>query len=232
MPNMNEQATNVITASVLPRVNLLPTEIAEAAKFRRFQFAMGGAVVGAVVVVGALYMHGQSSVKSAQSDLDAARQQQATVQGQLNSLKSVSDVYNQVAAKQAMLQTAMGQEVRWSNYLADLSLRIPDRVWLTNVTATESNTGLAASGAAPAAAGGGGLGTPGIGTMTFSVTAFSHDDVASWLDMLAKEKGFADPYFSNSTKAKIGNKKVVNSTTSTVLTDEAKSGRYTKPAGS
>jgi Tfp pilus assembly protein PilN len=231
MPNVNETAReSVATTTTLPRVNLLPAEIAEAARFRRFQLAMGGAVVAAVVVVGGLYVHGQSAVHDAQSDLDSARAQQTSLQGTLNSLRSVQDVYGQVAAKQAMLTQAMGQEVRWSGYLADLSLRVPDKVWLTNITASETATGLsaAATTAAPAAPGT----ETGIGTITFAGVAFSHDDVATWLDVLAKERGYANAYFSNSTESKIGARTVVNYTSSVVLTEDAKSGRYTKPAGS
>jgi len=230
MPNVNETAReSVATTTTLPRVNLLPAEIAEAARFRRFQFAMGGAVVAAFVAVGALYMHGQSAVHDAQSDLDNARAQQTTLQNTLTSLRGVQDVYSQVAAKQAMLTQAMGQEVRWSRYLADLSLRVPDKVWLTNITASETATGL--NGAAPAAATVPGT-EAGIGTITFAGVAFSHDDVATWLDVLAKEHGYANAYFSNSTEQKIGPRTVVNYTSSVVLTEDAKSGRFTTPAGS
>src|SRR4051812_12924457 len=173
MPNTNEQATDVVVAPSLPSVNLLPAEIAQAARFRRFQLAMGGAVVAAVAIVGALYVHGQSAVKSAQTDLDNARAQQTAAEAKLASLQSISGVYSQVAAKQAMLVQAMGQEVDWSNYLADLSLRVPDRVWLTNIQATESTTGLAGvtSTSTPNP-----LSTTGIGTIIFTGTAFTHDD--------------------------------------------------------
>jgi Tfp pilus assembly protein PilN len=141
----------------------------------------------------------------------------------------VQDVYTQVASRQAMLTQAMGQEVRWSRYLADLSLRVPDKVWLTSVTATETATGL--TGTAPATPAVPGT-TAGIGTMTLAGVAFTHNDVATWLDVLAKERGFADPYFSNATEAEMGPRTVVNYSSSVVLTDEAKSGRYTTPAGS
>ena len=47
-----------------------------------------------------------------------------------------------------------------------------------------------------------------------------------------KERGFADPYFSNSTEAQIGPRTVVDYTSSVVVTDEAKSNRYTAPTGS
>jgi len=212
----------------MPSVNLLPAEIAEAARFRRLQFAMGAAVLGAVVVVGALYTHNHSKVGSAQAQLDSAKAQYVAAQGELAKLSSVQDVYNQVAQKQAMVQQAMGQEIDWSNYLSDLSLRIPDNVWLSSVQATETNTGLGSAVAAPT----GSLTPTGIGQITFSGIAFSHDDVATWLDMLAKEKGFANAYFSNSTKGTIGSKNIVNYSSSVVVTDDAKSGRFTKPAGS
>jgi Tfp pilus assembly protein PilN len=228
-PDLNQGTTGVVAPTTLPSVNLMPAEIAEAARFRRMQFAMGAAVIGAVVVVGALYVHNHSSVSAAQSQLDSAKAQYATAQTELAGLSNVQNVYNQVAAKQAMVQQAMGQEVDWSTYLSDLSLRIPDNVWLSNLSATESDTGLGGVAAAPVT---GGLTPTGIGQITFSGVAFSHDDVATWLDVLAKEKGFTNAYFSNSTKGAVGPKPVVNFSSSVVLTDDAKSGRFTKPAGS
>jgi Tfp pilus assembly protein PilN len=228
MPNVDSQATQVVTgAPVMPRVNLMPPEIAEAAKFRRFQLAMGGAVVGAVAVVAALYMSAHGGVASAQKQLDDAKQQNIALQAQRNQLQSVQDIYTQVAAKQAMLSTAMSDEIRWSTYLNDLSLRIPDHVWLTNMTATENTTSVV-----PTATTAGATAPTAIGNITFTGVAFSHDDVATWLEMLAKEKGFSNPYFTNSTEATIGPRTVDDFTSSVDVNDAAKSGRYTKPAGS
>lgn len=227
----DSQATTTVV-STLPSVNLMPPEIAEAARFRRFQFAMGGAVAAAVVVVGALYVHDHSGVKTAQTELQTAQARQTTLQSQLNSLGSVQDVYTQVAAKQAMLAQAMGSEVRWSFYLNDLALKVPDNVWLTNVSATES-AGLASNATNGAVTpGAAALTNAGIGTITFSGVAFSHDDVATWLDVLARERGFTNAYFTNSTEAFIGTKKVADFQSSVNITDAAKSGRYSAPAGS
>jgi Tfp pilus assembly protein PilN len=227
MPNVDDgQVTKVATgAPEMPRVNLMPPEIAEAARFRRFQLAMGGAVVGAVAVVAALYMSAHGSVTNAQHELNDAQQQHTTLQAQRAQLQSVQDVYSQVAAKQTMLSTAMGDEIRWSAYLNDLSLRIPDHVWLTNITATET-------GAAPTTSTPGTTPSAAIGNVTFTGVAFSHDDVATWLESLAKEKGYANPYFTNSTEATIGPRTVNDFTSSVDLSVAAKSGRYTKPAGS
>jgi Tfp pilus assembly protein PilN len=213
----------------MPRVNLLPPEIREAATFRRFQLAMVAAGVGAVAIVGALTFAAHQSVSHAKTDLAAAQAQQTSLQSQLAGLQSVRDVYSQVAAKKAMLAQAMGSEIRWSYYLTDLSLKIPQNVWLTNVTATEQAT--ASPAATPAAAPAAGVVPAGIGSVAFTGVAFSHDDVATWLDALAKERGFTNAYFTNSTKAAIGPKSVVNFSSSVTLTQAALSGRYTAVEG-
>jgi len=218
-------SVDVQRTPVLPRVNLLPPEIREAARFRRFQLAMVGAGVAAVAIVGALTYSAHQGVTSAKNQLDSANAQHASLQSQLAGLQSVNDVYAQVAAKKAMLKQAMGPEIRWSYYLTDLSLKIPQNVWLTNVTASEAQAG--AAGAAPTST----VLPAGIGTVTLSGVAFSHDDVATWLDALAKEHGFTNVYFTNSTEAAIGPKSVVNFTSSVTLTQAALSGRYTAVEG-
>jgi Tfp pilus assembly protein PilN len=232
MPDVQGQVTQSAGVPLMPRVNLMPPEIAEAARFRRFQLAMGGAVVAAVAVVGALYMQAHGGVGDAQAQLDQAKSQQTVLQARLNSLQSVQDVYTQVANRQAMLTQAMGGEIRWSRYLNDLSLRIPDHVWLTNITATE--TGAAGAAGTPtavtAATGATTLGS--IGNIQFSGVAFAHDDVATWLDTLAKERGFVGAYFTNSAETPIGEKTFVNFSSSANLNHKAESGRYSKPAGS
>lgn len=231
-PNAPETPTQAVVGTgtrALPRVNLMPPEIAEAAKFRRFQLAMVGAGLAAIAVVGALTYSAHQSVSHAKSTLATAQAQQTSLQNELTGLQSVRDVYTQVAAKKAMLSQAMSPEIRWSYYMTDLSLKIPQNVWLTSVTASEQGTTSAAPSASAAAATS--VLPAGIGTVTFAGTAFSHDDVATWLDALAKERGFTNAYFTNSTKAAIGPKAVVNFSSSVTLTQAALSGRYTAVEG-
>jgi Tfp pilus assembly protein PilN len=235
MPETQGSTGQTLTAPVMPRVNLMPPEIAEAAKFRRFQFAMGGAVLAAVAIVGALYVNAHSGVAGAQSELDAAKAESTNLNSQLASLASVQNVYTQVQQRQAMLQQAMGGEIRWSFTLTDLSLKVPDGVWLTNLEAQQSDVGFAvgAAGAPPVAPVPGAVpGPTTVGNISYSGVAFDHDNVATWLDALAKEKGFVDPYFTNSSENFIGPKRTVNFTGSVGVTPEAKSNRYVKPAGS
>ena len=136
-------------------------------------------------------------------------------------------MYAQAAAAEAQLTLAMGQEVRYSQLLNDLSLSVPENVWVKNITFAQGDPAVA-----PVAAGTALPGVePGIGTVTFSGVGFSHDDVATWLDSLATQKSYADPYFSNSTETLIGTKTAVDFNSTTTLTSAALSGRYTAPKG-
>jgi Tfp pilus assembly protein PilN len=217
--------------SAMPRVNLMPPEIGEAERFRRLQLAMGCAVLASAVVVGGLYMHGKSSVTDAQKQVAAAQLQQTTLQAKLNSLASVKATFAAVQARQQMLQQAMGQEIRWSYMLNDLSFRIPSSVWLTGMQASENLTGIGTS-TAPAASTLPGAPVSNIGSVSFSGVGMKHDDVATWLDALAKERGYSQPTFSSSTEVAIGTTSVVDWNTSVTLNANAYSKRYIQKAGS
>ena len=211
---------------VLPRVNLLPPEIFERRQVRRIQTGLGGAVLGAVAIVGILLVSASAGVSSAQSEADAAAATGTQLRVESAKYNDVNGVYNRAAAAQAMLAQAMGEEVRYSRFLSDLSLSIPENVWLKNLTFTQ---------AAPTAAGAAGAAVPGvvpgIGTVTFTGVGFSHEDVAVWLESLASQKGYVSPTFSSSTEALLGTRKIVNFTSNATLTADAYSGDYTKPAG-
>jgi len=215
--------------AVTPRVNLMPPEIAEAARFRRLQMVMAGAVAVAVVIVAFLYMNAKSGVSSAQNQVDAASQQHTALQTKLNGLSTVEQTYSEVSAKQALLTQAMGQEVRWSYLLNDLSLRLPSNVWLTGLEATESAAG--STSAVTTLPGTNSTSAP-IGTVAFSGVGLKHDDVATLLDSLAKERGLEQPVFSNSTENTIGSRNVVVYSVSSPLDSKALSLRYTQKAGS
>jgi Tfp pilus assembly protein PilN len=209
-----------VSLDSLPRVNLLPPEIAESRRFRRIQMGLAGAVLGAVGIVALLYVAASSGVSSAQGDVDAASSRNTSLQAETAKYRDVTAVYARAAAAQAMLTQAMGEEVRYSQFLNDLSLSIPENVWIKNLTFSQAP--------APAA-----VGSPvsGIGTMTVSGVGFKHDDVAVWLESLAGQKAYTNPYFTSSTEALLGTRKTVTFTSTASLTAAAYSGRYTKPAG-
>ncbi|MGH8880358.1 MAG: hypothetical protein ACRD0P_23890, partial [Stackebrandtia sp.] len=71
----------------------------------------------------------------------------------------------------------------------------------------------------------------------FQGKAYTHRDVAAWLDMLAKQKGYAQPYFTSSAKELSeadgdDSAEPVTFSSQVTITDDALSGRYTDKAGS
>jgi Tfp pilus assembly protein PilN len=222
LSDLQQQTQQPIGTGVvaLPKVNLLPPEIAEQARFRKVQVGLAGGVLAAVGVVALLYVGASSSLSEANTELETATATSAQLQAESAKYADVTTVYANAAAAEAMLTQAMGEEVRYSQFLNDLSLTVPENVWIKNVSFAQA--------AVPPALG---STEPGIGTVTFTGVGFKHDDVAVWLESLAKQKGYVNPYFSSSTEALIGTRKTVNFTSTVTMTPDALSKRYTAPAG-
>jgi Tfp pilus assembly protein PilN len=219
---MSTQTTTRL--ATLPRVNLLPPEIEQARQFRRVQFGLGGAVLAAVVVAGALFVAANADVGKAQDDLDANRATATQLQSNVDEYAEVPLVFGEVEAARAQLGQAMGKEVRWSYFLNDLSLKIPRHVWLDSMIVTP-----VAPAAAPVA---GQYAAVGVATIAFEGHGYRHNDVAAWLNSLARQKGFTQPYFSDSTLDPVGtNEDAVKFSSTVTVTDDALSNRYTEKAG-
>lgn len=208
-------------ALLLPRVNLLPPEIAAGRAFRKVQYGLGAGVLATVGLVGLLYVAAGSSQAEAAGQLSAATARSTALRAASVRYSDVTRVYARAAAAQGMLTQAMGPEVRYSQLLADLSLRVPDSVWLRTLSFSQTAGGVAALGAT----------TPAIGTVTVTGMGFSHDDVAGWLESVAGQRTYSDADVTSSTESLLGVRKVVTFSASANLTTGAYSGRYTTPGG-
>lgn len=204
----------------LPRVNLLPPEIEELRRFRRIQAGLGSGVLATVGVVALLLLGALSSVDAAHQELDSATAEGTRLQTEKAQYAEVEAVYVQAAAAEAMLTEAMGEEIRYSGFLSDLALSVPENVWLKSLVYTQDVVEPSV-----------GSTEPGVGTLTVTGVGFSHEDVALWLESLAGQKGYTDPAFSSSTDSLIGPRTVVDFTSTAVLTPAALSREYTAPAG-
>jgi len=214
--------TTLTRTDTLPRVNLLPPEIAEAAKFRNAQAVMVAALVGAVAVVGGLTYLAMGDASSAQSQLDTATATNVQLQSQVNSYQNVPKVFSQVDAVSAQLTQAMGQEVRYSFVLKDLSLSMPAGVWLTDVTATQPMDGTTQTTGA--------WGTPAVATVTIAGQTNTLPQVAAWLTALARQKTYTDPFLTSAQSSTLIPGYQFSS--SVALTSKAYSNRFTTQAGS
>lgn len=206
----------------LPRVNLLPPEIAEQRRFRSLQLGMGAAVLAAVIGMGALFVVTTGSVAEAGDQVEVAAAEQSRLTAENAEFRDVTAVYARAASAEQMLVAAMGSEVRYSRLLSDLSLSVPEQVWVTDAAFAQTAANPVAGAATTTAA---------LGTVTLSGVAYQHDDVAVWLESLATQKSYATPYLQSSAEQLIGKKTFITWSTTVVLTPEALSGRYTS-AGS
>lgn len=229
---MSTSILNDTVTTTLPVVNLLPPEIGEQRRLRKLKSGLGICVVAAVGVVGALYVVASSEVTRAQGDLTNTQSQGSQLQVETAKFANVPATIAKVDVAKSQRSQAMSQEIRWSNYLNDLSLRIPAKVWLSSVSATQNvDLPVAAAGTATATA----YPEPGIGQVTFEGMAYTHNDVASWLQMLAGQEGFTQAYFTNSVEDESltgpGGKPTVHFTSQATLTEDALSRRFEEKAG-
>src|SRR3954471_24435138 len=134
--------------AAMPRVNLLPPEIAAAARLKRLRAMLGLAVAGIAVVVVLLFLFVSSRVGAAQDDLDAAQAIGAQRTAEKADYAEVPLVYASVDTAQQNLATAMTPEIRWSFYLNDLSLTIPRTTRLSSMTAVNDAAAVQLAGAA------------------------------------------------------------------------------------
>jgi Tfp pilus assembly protein PilN len=215
--------------TTLPIVNLMPPEFGAARRLRHVKAGVMAGVLVSAALVASLYGIAASDVSSAQEELDGTKAQGIRLQSETAKYSNVPLVIAKVDAAKVQRAQAMAQEIRWSIYLNDLSLRIPSKIWLTSLTVAQTAPGAAATaaGAAP---------VTGIGQVTFEGNAYSHNDVATWLEMLGGQTGWTQPYLTTSTVddalATSTVQEPVTFSSSVTITDDALSRRFEPKAGS
>jgi Tfp pilus assembly protein PilN len=185
--------TTLVGTPTMPRVNLLPPEIAEARALRQLRLAAGGAVVLAVVGVGGLYVNAHSGVAGAQSALTAATAKTGQLTAQQRTLQQQTAIKDTVASAQATLASALAPQILWSHYLQDMSVALAGNYWFTTLTLSSgSAAGTAGAAASPVSD------PSAIGAFSAQGKAVSHRDVSTLLASLAKERGLSHPLFTSS----------------------------------
>ncbi len=219
--------TTVVGTPTLPRVNLLPPEIAEARTLKQYRFAAAGAVAATAVLVGVFYWQAHGGVATAQSALDASNSKTAALQTQLASYQSVTQIRTEVDSAKKTLATALAPQIVWSRYMQDMSVSLAGNYWFSTVIMT---TGSGSAAPSPTAASP--LADPSpLGTISLTGTAVSHYDVADLLRALAKEKGMSSsPVVTSSVEdstATVGNIKMIKFAVSETVDSTLKAGTGT-----
>jgi Tfp pilus assembly protein PilN len=226
---------------VTPRVNLLPGAILERRAVKRQRSVLALAAGGLVAALAAAYV-GQAG-RAALAHQDAAKAQATVAQltADKAKLEPWAQLKDQVTALEQLRASVYRHEVRLSGVLQDLSMIVPDNVYLTQMNATigtaAAGTGTAAAATGTAAAGAStppgapGAGSP-VASISFTGTALAHVDVAKFVRMLdgtVKKNGqpvYINPYFTSSQKQTVGSRPTVNFAATVDLGPAAVSGRF------
>lgn len=170
------------------KINLLPKEVLEKRKAEQ-QLAL--MLLGLVVMVGVLFLvYGINFVRLAQerANLDLIKAENARVQSQIKKIADFETNKNFVESRERLVAAAVVGKYSWSRFLNNVSLIVPNEVWLQTLTVSKAGA-VTFSGSALA-----GSLTSGIG----------HKPVAKWLVHLAELNDVQDVWLSSSTKANNG----------------------------
>jgi hypothetical protein len=229
--NLLEQTTTTARA-VVPRVNLLPPEIAEHRRFARLRLALAGALVATLAGIGGLYVVAYRASEDAAALVQVENDRGSVIARASARYAMIPELENQARAAESSLQTAMAQEVRWSYFLNDVSSVIPADAWLTGLTMTQPVGPESVAGAPPVpGASTVGGSAAGIASLTYRGVGLSYPAVASWLEAQEAITDSDDPYVTNTVDVKVGENEVVDFATTATVNDGAYSHRFDTPQG-
>lgn len=222
------------TSPATSGVNLLPPDALVRQRARRLRVRLGGALAGTAVLVAAAAGIAWGQARGEQEDLDRARAERDGLQAASQGYGEVTRLATDIELTEGQLGTAMGSEVRWSRYLADLSGTFSDNAWLLYLGGSVDEPGPASpaqpSGRDPAGAFP--VAGDGVGQVRFTGRALSHDDVAALLSALSRQRGTAAPYLIDSVAGKDeGGRDIVEFNAYATLRPEILSRRYVRRAG-
>jgi Tfp pilus assembly protein PilN len=183
-------------------VNLLPRDESKRTK-TNVPVLVG--VVGAVVVcalLSMLFLSASSKVRDEQGELDALNAQLAVIPPPPPPDSAGAGLASQEQARLTALSGALSKRVAWDRVLRNLSLVLPNDVWLSTLNATSPSP---ANLAAPPPA------VPGAPPTGLTITGFTYSQagVARLLSRLEVLSDLTNVQLQNSAQAKVGTQNVI-----------------------
>jgi Tfp pilus assembly protein PilN len=175
----------------VPQVDLLPSEILDARRFRTLQRRLAVAALSVVALCGLGVVRAQAGVVSARHDLATIQAEGARLQVQQARYAGVPKALTELDRVKAAREEALATDVAWYRFLTDLSVNTPAGTQLTSVSITMGGS------SSPA---GSPLTPAGLGAVTVQGTALAFTDVAAWLDAVDRVHGLAGSGLSSAVR--------------------------------
>jgi Tfp pilus assembly protein PilN len=185
-------------------INLLPRDDARRGRPQRPQWLVLVPVVLAVLLtalMSAMFLSASGKAKDKQSALSSLQAELAAIPTpDADKVKTQSALAADKQARVTALSSALSRRVAWDRVFRELSLVLPDDVWLATISAkapvpssTATPPPAAAAGAAPAAT-----------QFTLDGFTYSHAAVARLLSRLAVVPDLVNVQLQQSTRTKLG----------------------------
>jgi Tfp pilus assembly protein PilN len=202
-------------------INLLPPDIRHRQKTRRRTVLV--AVAGAAVVGALVFLWVLQGVHLAQVDRQVADQKQtnAQLQVKIDQLHHFAQIRSDLETRKTLLRQTLAGTVEWSGVMHDLSLVMPQQMWLNTMTGTlTATTPGAVPATVPAPT------TPGgsaklVGNIQFQGDAMDKETIALWLTKVETVKGWVNAWLSQAQEIKVGVTPVVSFSSSIDLNKAA-----------
>jgi len=188
----------------MTQVNLLPSDVRERQRSRRLVAAVIAGVGAVVALLFFVFVLQSAKLSNAQQKLNAQQAVNADLQGKIGQLQQFQQLKQTVAAREAMTEGALNGQVAWSGVLRDVSMVIPDQMWLTgmNGTLTETSTLPAPSVGSPSTPESPPAATSSlVGAIQFQGMASDFPTVAKWLTRLERVTGWVNAWSTNAVKS-------------------------------
>jgi Tfp pilus assembly protein PilN len=176
----------------MTQVNLLPTDIKVRQQTRRTMALVMAAGVAVFGVLFFVFVLQSARLVREQHKLSQQESVNSGLQTQIASLARFQQLKQTVAARQALVQEVETGEVEWSGVLRDVSMVIPDNVYLSAMSGSTGSTGVAGAPISTVA---------GAGSIQFQGTAADFPTLSKWLTRLEEVTGWVNPWTTTAARS-------------------------------
>lgn len=121
------------------RINLLPPEILERRRAERRMRYVVLAGVAVAVLLAAVWAYGFFRLEAKRQQLADIQQQVAKTRAEADQLKIFEERATELAARKQTVALALGDRRDWAKLFDEMSLVLPDDVWLQTLSAGETD---------------------------------------------------------------------------------------------
>ena len=189
----------------LIQINLLPKEVLEKRKSEhRLALALLG-LIGMVLILCTIYGLNMVRVVQAQSSLEEVKTENNRLQTEIAKIGDFERIRLRVEERDALVKKVTATKYSWSRFLNNVSLIVPNEVWLSGLTVEDdgkiSFTGKALAGS--------------------KISGVGHKPVAKWMVHLEQLDDIEDVWLTSSRKGDGGAVSSVGPTLPTVKAVDA-----------